>query len=160
MSARFIRRGVSKILYSPTIANIHNVTRAELDAAEDLTDFVADVAGWQLTNNSVSTPDMGSDFDSSIPGTNAVGDSSLTFYEDMEEEEIEDLLPALTPGYVLILRKGDKPGSNSLDCFPTRVASKGNEYSAGNDPARFVVTFNITSKPGLDGPVPAATVGG
>lgn len=156
MSARFIRRGVSKFLFSPAIADVNNVTRAEIASAEDLTDFIADVAGWQLTNNSVATPDMGTTFDSSIPGTDSVGDSSFTFYEDMDEETIEALLPKGTTGYVLILRKGDKPGTASLDCFPVRVATKGNEFSAGNDPARFVVTFNITDEPGIDGDVPSA----
>lgn len=156
MSARFIRRGVSRFLFSPTIANINAVARSEITSAEDLTDLIADVAGWALSNNSVATPDMGSTFDASIPGTDSVGDSSFTFYEDLDEETIEDLLPKGTEGFVLILRKGDKPGTNSLDCFPVRVAVKSNEFSAGNDPARFTVTFNITSKPGIDGPVPVA----
>lgn len=157
MSARFIRRGISKILWSPTIVNKNSVSRAELTAAEDISKEVADMAGWLLENNSVATPDMGSSFEGSIPGTDQVGDSSITLYEDMEEEEIEALFPKLASGYLLLLRKGDKPGSNSLDCFPSRVASKGNEFSTGNDPARFVVKFNITEDPGIDGPVPAAT---
>lgn len=154
--SRFIRRGVSKILFSPTIANINAVTRSELDSAEDLSAEVAEISGWAMSNQAVSTPDFASDFDSSIPGIDSVGDSSLTFYEDSDTEVIEELLPKGTEGYVLILRKGDKPGSNSLDCFPVRVPVKSNEYSAGNDAARFQVTFNITARPGLDGPVPAA----
>jgi len=68
---RFIRRGVSKFLFVPTIANINSVTRPEITSAEDLSDFIADVSGWQLENNSVATPDMGSTFESSIPGTDS-----------------------------------------------------------------------------------------
>ena len=156
MSARFIRRGVSKFLWSPTIADKNAVTRAELESAEDITKQVAEVAGWMLENTSVPTPDAGSTFDSSIPGTDTVNDSTVTLYEDMDEEELEALFPKLAEGYFLILRKGDKPGSNSLDCFPSRVASKGSEIDLGNTPSRFVVKMNITEEPGLDGPVPPA----
>ena len=153
---RFIRRGVSKFFFLPAVANINAVTRAEITAGEDLTDFIADVAGWQLENSSVATPDMGSPFESSIPGTDSAGDSSFTFYEDLDEEVIETLLPKGTNGFVVIMRKGDKPASTSMDTFPVRVASKGSEFSAGNDPARFNVRFTITSPPALDKPVPAA----
>jgi hypothetical protein len=156
MSKRFIRRGVSKYKFSPTLASPATVTRTELDTAEDLSDEVADVSGWQLTNNNVPTPDMGSDFDSSIPGTDSAADSSFTFYEDFDAELIETLLPKGTEGFVIILRKGDKPASTSMDIFPVRVAVKGSEHSAGNDPARFMVTFNITARPELDVAVPAA----
>lgn len=153
---RFIRRGVSKFLFSAAVNDINAVTRAELDAAEDLTEYIAEVSGWQLENNSVATPDMGSTFESSIPGTDSASDSSFTFYEDLDEEIIETLLPKGTEGVVHILRKGDKPGSNSLDNFPVRSSTKGNEFSAGNDPARFSVRFNITSEPALDTLVPGA----
>lgn len=157
MTARFIRRGVSKILYVPTVANVNSVTRAELTAATDLTPFVAEVNGWMLQNNSVATPDLSTTFETSIPGTDQVSDSSLSFYEDLDDETIETLVPAGSNGFIILLRKGDKPGTNSLDCFPTRVASKGSEFTTGNDPARFTVTFTVTSRPGLDGLVPAGT---
>jgi hypothetical protein len=156
MTARFIRQGVSEFKFSPTIANVNAVTRSEYDSAEDLTEFIAGVNGWMLGNNDVPTPDFGSDFDGSIPGTNSVDNSSFDFYEDLDAETIEELLPALTPGFVLIARKGDKPASNSLDCFPVRVRAKGNSIELGNTPAKFNVAFSITGKPGLDGPVPAA----
>ena len=157
MTARFIRQGVSEFKFAPTCANVNAVTREEYDAAEDLTPYVAGVNGWMLGNADVPTPDFGSDFDGSIPGTNSVDASSFDFYEDMDEETIEELLPALTPGFVFIARKGDKPGSKSLDAFPVRVKAKGNNIELGNTPAKFNVSFSITGKPGLDGPVPAVT---
>lgn len=155
MTARFIRRGVSKFLFAPDIAGAR-ATRAELDGATDLTPYIADLAGWMLENNSVATPDMSSTFESSIPGTDQVSDSSITCYEDAEDDTIETLLPKGTPGFFIILRKGDIPASESMDTFPVRVRSKGSEFSAGNDPARFTVQFAITSPPDLDGAVPAA----
>lgn len=154
MTARFIRRGVSKFFFLPTVAGA-TPTRPEITAGTDLTPFVADMAGWMLENNSVATPDMSSDFDTSIPGTNQVADSSFTFYEDKDDDTIETLLPKGTPGFIVIMRKGDVAASLSMDTFPVRSRSKGSEFSAGNDPARFVVQFAITAEPDLDGAVPA-----
>ena len=158
MSARFIRRGVSKFYFVPVIADKFVPTRIEIDAGTDLTPDIADVSGWMLENSSAATPDMASTFESSIPGLDSAADSSLTLYEDELEEIIETLLPKGTPGNVLIMRKGDKPLSKSMDVFPIRVGSKGSEYSAGNDPARLVVTFAITEEPALDVAVPAAAI--
>jgi hypothetical protein len=155
MSARFTRRGVSKFFFFATIANIQSVTRAEITSATDLSDHIADVNGWQLTNQAIPTPDLGSTFDKSIPGSDSASDSSLTFYEDMDEDDIETLLPKGTTGFIGIMRKGDKPADASFDVFPVRVASKSPEYSVGNDPARFMANFTITDVPALDTVIPA-----
>lgn len=155
--ARFIRRGVSKFYFVPTVASPTTaITRPELTAGTNLSPSIADVAGWMLENQPVSTPDMGSDFDSQIPGIDQAGDSSFTFYEDKLTAVIETLLPKGASGYVAILRKGDIPTSPSLDLFAVTVASRSAEYSAGNDAARFMVKFSITAKPALDLVVPAA----
>lgn len=154
--ARFIRRGVSKIMFAATIADPDAVTRAEITSATDLTPDIASVSGFMLEGSQVPTPDMGSDFDSSIPGIDSAADSSITFYEDDTTNDIETLLPKGTEGYVLLFRKGDVPASPSLDVFPSKVGSRSAQWSAGNEPAQFVVNFNITSKPSLDTDVPAA----
>jgi hypothetical protein len=154
--ARFIRRGVSKIRFAPTIANKNAVTRIEITGSTDLTPDVASVNGFMLEGSQVPTPDFGSDFDSSIPGIDSAADSSLGFYEDDATDTIETLLPKGTEGYILLFRKGDVPTSESLDVFPVKVGSRGAAWSAGNEPAQFNVNFNITDKPGLDTTIPAA----
>jgi hypothetical protein len=154
---RFVRRGVSKFYFLPTVAALTKIpTRSELTAGTDLSGYIADSAGWGLENASVATPDMGSTFEGSIPGIDSAPDSSFTFYEDLDTDTIETLLPKGTNGFVVVLRKGDKPLSESMDTFPVRVATRTTEYSAGNDPARFSVRFTITDVPALDAPVPAA----
>jgi len=164
MSKRFIRRGVSKFYFVPVVADLAvGPTRIELEAGEDLTKALADLSGWMLENASAATPDMGSTFESSIPGLDSAADSSMTFYEPEETPEVGDvdvdiLLPKGVVGNITILRRGDKPGSPSMDTFPIRVGSKGPEYSAGNDPARTLVNFAVTDEPSLDKSVPEATV--
>lgn len=156
MSARFMRRGVSKVFFAPTVASISAVTRSEITSATELTDDIANISGWALTNQPIPTPDLGSTFDSNIPGSDAAANSSFDFYEDKASDTIETLLPKGTAGFVIIMRKGDVPASLSMDVFPVRVATKAPQYSAGNNPALFQVMFSITSEPELDTAVPAA----
>lgn len=160
---RFMRRGVTKILWLTSVSSPELVpTRAELTEpnAFDITEAVSDVEGWSLTNEAIETPDMASTFSSSIPGGDSSENSSLSFYEDEESEEIETLLPKGARGFVVFLRKGDKPLSPSMDCFPAQVASRSAQYSTGNEPAKFQVAFTITSPPGLDRVIPPTAGGG
>ncbi|MFE7565404.1 hypothetical protein ACFU76_00325 [Streptomyces sp. NPDC057539] len=157
---RFMRRGITKILWlKNVVAETRIPTRAELSAPNctDLTEAMSDVDGWSLTNESIETPDMASTFSSSIPGNDKADNSSITFYEDQLSDAFETLLPKGAVGYVVFLRKGDIPGSKSLDSFPVQVASRTPQYNAGNEAAKFQAVFSITSPPTLDAAVPAAS---
>ncbi|WP_225102221.1 hypothetical protein [Streptomyces sp. CoH27] len=157
---RFMRRGITKFFFLKTIAATNNVpSRTELAAtnATDLSGFISDVAGWSLANSPIDTPDMGSTLTTNIPGEDKADSSSLTFYEDQAVETIETLLSKGVVGYIVIMRKGDVPQSKSMDVFPVRVAGRAPAYSAGNDPAKFTVTFAIAGQPTLDAAIPAAS---
>ncbi|WP_455711003.1 phage tail tube protein [Streptomyces cinereoruber] len=158
---RFMRRGVSKFFFLTTIANPKNgPTRAEIAAGTELSDRISDVEGWALENTPIDTPDMGTDYTSSIPGEDKAENSALTFYEDREDSSVETLLSKGVEGYVVILRKGDIPASPSMDTFPVRVGARSASYTTAAEPAKFRVSFNITSKPALDSAIPALTAPG
>ncbi|MDN0193918.1 hypothetical protein [Streptomyces sp. S.PNR 29] len=153
---RFLRRGISKIYWLRKVNNSERPTRTEISEPNrfDLTKAVSDIEGWALENEPIETPDMGSTFNSSIPGNDKAESSSLTFYEDRFSDDIEQELPKGAKGYVVFLRKGDIPGSRSVDVFPVQVATRAATYSTGNEAAKFQVTFTITEEPSLDAPVP------
>ncbi|MER6010165.1 hypothetical protein [Streptomyces bluensis] len=156
---RFMRRGITKILWLKSIASSGLIpTRTEISPpnATDLTEAISDVEGWSLTNEAIETPDMATTFTPSIPGNDKADNSSLTFYEDQFNDDMETLLPKGATGYVVFLRKGDIPESKSMDTFPVQVASRTAQYNAGNEAAKFQGVFTITSPPALDAPVPAA----
>jgi hypothetical protein len=160
---RFMRRGITKIYWLKKIAASAMVpTRAELSGtnATELTDAISDVDGWSLTNEAIETPDMASTFSSSIPGNDKADNSSITFYEDQLSDTVETLLPKGAAGFVVFLRKGDIPGSKSMDVFPVQVASRTAQYNAGNEAAKFQAVFSIASPPVLDAAVPNASTGG
>ncbi|WP_328769429.1 phage tail tube protein [Streptomyces sp. NBC_00286] len=159
---RFMRRGITKILWLKSITSTNLIpTRTEISApnATDLTEAISDVDGWSLTNEAIETPDMASTFTSSIPGNDKADNSSITFYEDQFSDAMETLLPKGAVGFVVFLRKGDIPGSKSMDSFPVQVASRTAQYNAGNEAAKFQGIFTITSPPALDAPVPPAATG-
>lgn len=153
---RFLRRGISKILWVPDLNDPKYPSRREINNAFVLTDAVSDIEGWALENDPIETPDMGSTFNSSIPGNDKAENSSLTFYEDRFSDAIEQQLPKGAKGYVVLLRKGDLPGSRSVDVFPVQVATRAATYSTGNEAAKFKVDFTIIDEPSLDRPVPQA----
>ncbi|MDJ0464983.1 hypothetical protein [Streptomyces sp. H27-C3] len=158
---KYSRRGVSVFLWLPTIADAVTLkaTRTELEGGTNLSAAIAGISGFTLENQSIETPDMGDDFDSSIPGSDKAEDSSLTFYEDKVTDLIEELLKKGTEGNVVILRKGDIPASKSMDVFPVRVGSQSPAYTTDNEAAKFETKFTITRRPQQGLAVPAVGAG-
>ncbi|MER6131903.1 hypothetical protein [Streptomyces sp. NPDC001815] len=156
---RFMRRGVTRFIFCKTIQAVTNIpTRAELTGANatDLSPAVSDVEGFSLENTPLETPDMASTFTPNIPGEDKADGSALTLYEDKVDDTLETLLSKGVEGYIAILRKGDAPGSKSMDVFPVRVGSRSPSYTTSAEPAKFKVSFSITELPALDAAVPAA----
>ncbi|MEN8649118.1 hypothetical protein ABCR94_00320 [Streptomyces sp. 21So2-11] len=156
---KYSRRGVTRVLWLKAVADSGHVpTRPELTAGTDLTNTIAAIDGWSLSNQAIETPDLGSTFESKIPGTDQADDSSLGFYEDKVSDEIEQLLKKDDTGWVVFLRKGDVPASRSMDIFPVRIGSRSPNYSTDNEAAKFTVNFSITEKPTQDAEIPAAGI--
>ncbi|WP_329126020.1 hypothetical protein [Streptomyces sp. NBC_01353] len=155
--SRFSRKGVTKILFSPTIASDAYIpTRAEVAGATKLTKQIAAVEGFVLENQEIETPDLESTFTSKIPGDDQAADSSLTFYEDDASSTLEEALAKGTTGFIIILRKGDVPASKSMDVYPVRVASQSAAITVDNAAAQWTARFSITDTPALSVAVPAA----
>jgi hypothetical protein len=153
---KYMRRGTSKFYFVPTIADESMVpTRTELVLGTQFAEYIAAMDGWTVSNNEIETPDMADTYDSTIPGSDKADSSSFTFYEDEADADLEATFAKGTTGYVVILRKGDIPGNNSMDVFPIRVASQSPQYTADNEAAKFMVTCSITSRPLQGAAVPA-----
>lgn len=152
--ARYTRRGKSKILFLPTIANNAAPTRAEITAGTALTPQVAEVNGFSFSNSPIQTPDLENTFTSQIGGEDTAADSSLTFYDDDAAATIRTALAKGTAGKILLLPYGDV-ATKRAEVWPTTTTSVADEWSAGNDPARFTVQFSITSPPERNAVVPA-----
>lgn len=154
---RFNRKGITKIKFVPSIASTALLpTRTEISAGNDLTDGIHSIDGWNLENQPIDTPDMGTTFVPKIDGDDTAADSSLGFYEDNTLDDIETDLAKGTTGFMCIFSKGDVPAGKGLDVFPVKVASNSKAYSTDNEAAKINVQFVITDRPVFNQTVPAA----
>jgi hypothetical protein len=153
-SQRYYRRGITKVLWVPTIANLNAPTRAELDAGTELGYEVSAMSGWSTTSATVPTPALGSRFTPGVPGEITAADSSLTFWASKNGEDVRTLLVREAIGNVVWMDEGDVP-TQTMDVFPVQVstAAKIREMDGA---AQIRADFSITAVPAEDVTIPAA----
>lgn len=155
---KFFRRGISKIYFLPAVADVTGVispTRAEITAGQDLSPGVSEIAGFQLNNSPIPTPNLAEIFTSQIEGEDTTADSSLTFNDDDTDDDIRTAVAKGTSGFILLLPYGDVP-TKRCEVWPVRSTGVNDEWTTGNDPARFAVGFAVTATPEQNGVIPAA----
>lgn len=151
--SRYFRRGKSKVKFLPAVANKAAPTRIELDAGTALTPQVADMADFQFSNSPIATPDLDSTFTTSIPGEDTTGTPTLTFYDDDAATTIRSALAKGTKGYIALLPYGDV-AAKRMEVWPVEATGVNDEWSAGNDPARYAAAFAVTGVPEQNAVVP------
>ena len=157
--ARYFRRGTTKIYFVSSISSSASPTVAEMAAGTELTCSVAEISGFAFQNNPIDVPDMCAEFVAKIPGEDTADDSEMTFYEDDTTNPLLTTLAKGTTGNIVFFPYGIG-GANPVagdDCevWPTTVAKTTREWSAGNDPARFMTTFTVSAVPALTAEVVA-----
>lgn len=157
---RFMRKGISKLRWSPTLTDAtlpFSVTRSEITSSVDLTPDISDLGGMTYSNDPVATPDLVTTFETKIPGSDTVQDPTLTFYERDDVPANQTIMTALakgSSGYMLAFPYGDVP-TRAMEIWKLTSTGVNRQWSAANEPAKFVVTFATTSRPTLDAIVPA-----
>src|SRR5580704_8536637 len=121
-TVRYYPRGIRKCYWLATTASYFSPTRAEMNAGVDLSAEIEALSGFSLSASMVSVPDMGSRFETQIPGALTSAKNDLTFYEDQHSNDIRQLLSNGTTGYIIMLWDGDVSGQ-LMDVFPVQVAS-------------------------------------
>jgi hypothetical protein len=145
--ARFFRRGVSRIYFKTTITSpLTGATAAELTAATELTNSVAEIGGFQLSNSPIPTPDLQSTFTKTIIGEDTTDTSTITFYDDDSVSTIRTALAKGVAGYVVLLPYGNTLGKRA-EIWAVRSTGVNDEWTVGNDPGRYMVGFAVTDVP-------------
>jgi hypothetical protein len=151
--ARYFRRGTTKIYFVSSISSAASPTVAELSGATELTCSIAEISGFAFQNNPIDVPDMCAEFVKKIPGEDTADDSEMTFYEDNTSNPLLTTLAKGAEGFVVFFPYGiggvAPVAGDDCEVWPVSVAKTTREWSAGNDPARFMTTFTITNVPGL-----------
>jgi hypothetical protein len=154
MPNRYWRRGLSKVMFATAIANTASVTRSEITAAVNLTPQVTDVNRSYSTSD-IDTPDWLTTFTPTIPGEQKASFSLKLYDLDGTTDTIRDALPEGTTGFMLLFPKGDVVGKR-MEVWPVRVnGAPMDDYSAGNEAARYDVAFSCTAAPKVNDVIPA-----
>lgn len=152
-STRYYPPGTRQVYWTPDIADKTAPTRAELDAGIDLTGEIAAMAGFSVSSATVSVPDLSNRFAPDIPGQITAASSSITLYASEDSQDIREILPRDTSGFVVVLWEGDIAG-RSMDVFPVTVISVPKDVTTTNA-GQMTVDFAITSVPAEDVTIPA-----
>jgi len=155
--ARYFRRGTTKIYFVSTITTAASPTAVEMALGTELTCDVAEISGFAFQNNPIDVPDMCAEFVKKIPGEDTADDSEMTFYEDDTSNPLLVTLAKGQAGYIVFFPYGiggvNPVAGDDCEVWPVSVAKTTREWSAGNDPARFMTTFTITDVPALSAAV-------
>lgn len=154
MGRYFRRRKGSRVMFLPAIANINAPTRAEITAGVNLTPQIAEIDGFSFSNDPIATPDLGSSFDSTIPGVDTAENPSLTIYDDDASVALRTSLAKDASGFVVLMPYGDVP-TKRCEVWPVTSTGVNDEWTVGNEAARFTVAFAVTSTPSQNAVIPA-----
>jgi hypothetical protein len=150
---RYLRRGVSKVYFVPTIASSPAPTAAEVNAGTNLTATIADIAGFSYTNQPITTPDLADNFDGKITGVDQTADSTLHIYEKRTTNTGRTTLVKGTAGYLVILFSGTAGASpaagDKADVWPVISAGTPRDYSM-TEAAKWHVALIVTGRPNED----------
>lgn len=153
-SVRYYRRGITQVLWVPTIVAPTAPTRAELTAGTALEGETGAMGGWQTTSETVATPALGSRFTPVVGGAITAADSSLTFWASKDGEDVRSLLVREATGFVVWMDEGDVP-AQTMDVYPVTVTSQAKVREL-DSAAQIMCQFAITSEPRENVPIPAA----
>lgn len=151
---RFMARGFSRLYWVTPFAAAP--TNASILAGTRLDTSIAEVAGLSFRNEPIETPDMGTTFTSKIPGSDTVEDPVITFY-DVDDTNVNNLIRvALTKGNggMLVVEPYGHITGRRAELWKVTSTGANDEWSAGNEPHRYVVTFAVTAAPNLNYTLP------
>jgi hypothetical protein len=152
-SVRYVRFGLTRVVYALTVSNYLSPTRGEINAGTDLSGEVAEISGFQVAGEFIDAPDLLSAFTAKLAGRTTADDSSITMYASSNSVDVRTLLPRGTTGYLMWFDEGDTPG-RKFDVYPITVGSAAKDRSL-EDPARIVINVAVTRTPAENVTVPA-----
>lgn len=155
-STRFTDQATTIIYVIPSIAATNlTPTRAEMTAGLNITGEVNDLNGWTVESNQITTEDLASPFESSIPGSTTAPKSDLVLYTSKTGVDIRNSLPRGTVTNVMFCDGGDVAG-NKAEVYPVIVTSNGVMRNVvGKSASKVKIMFAITKQPAQGVTVPA-----
>jgi hypothetical protein len=152
---RFIHPGKATVVFAPA-ATLAAPTDTQIAAGQVLTEpsptpaveGMTIMSGWETTANNVATPDVADTFDTTIPGRTSGATPTAEFYrDDTPGGEVFEALVEGDDGYVIIGPAG-LAVADECEVWPVRISTvNASQVDNTDTPAKFMVTFAVTSPP-------------
>jgi hypothetical protein len=152
--AKFYRRGISEIHFAPAVTDLAAPSRPQITAGVELSPGVAAIAGFQLSNAPIPVPNLKDQFTPQIDGEDTIADSTLTFNDDVDDDEIRTTLAKGTTGFLILMPYGDVAAAR-CEVWPVKVSGFNDTWDLGATPAQAVAGFVVTGVPEQNAVVPA-----
>ena len=151
---QYFRRGRSKALLVPTIADQDHPTVAELGAGTDLSAAVTAIAGFDTSTSRISQAVLAHKQNVQIDGEQTFGDATITLLEDDgtsggDSVAIAAAYTALVEdatGYI-VLAPTSTAATKKVEVWPVKIGAKNRQWSLDNEMAKYAVAFAITGAP-------------
>lgn len=153
MGVRYFRRGKTRAWWVPTISNKSAPTAAEIAAGTEVTSGVSDITGFATSVDRIGTPDLSTNFTSTVPGEQTVEDSELMFYLDSATNPLRTTMAVGNTGYIVFIDykpTGSIVATDKVDVYPVIVGGIPKERDMGNTAAKWTAQFGITAAPAED----------
>ncbi|QJY46656.1 hypothetical protein [Pseudonocardia broussonetiae] len=110
-----------EVVYVPVIAATTNIpTRVEINAGTDLTSEITAWEGFEVEPGEIEIRRLGKRLRGSIPGEITITSGRLDILADRGNDDVRDVLPDGTVGYIVFMDEGDTP-TKLMDIWPVRV---------------------------------------
>jgi hypothetical protein len=149
--AEYFRRGVSAVHFTTVLSSLTSPSIAEIDAnGEDLTARLGEMTGWEFANSPIPTPKLSTTFTTTIPGEDTTPNPEMVFYDSDETDDVRTILAKGATGWVVLCPYG-YTATKASRVFPVTVTGANDDWTLGNEAAKFTVGFAVSAAPTLTG---------
>lgn len=144
---RFTRKAVSRVFFCATLSSQTAPSIAtELTTSNEITAPIAEMSGFQFSNNPINTPDLSTLFVSQIPGEDTAEDSSITFYDDDTTTTLRTSQAKGNAGFIVLCPYG-RTAAKRCEVWPVKSTGYNDEWTTGNEAAKARVQYAVTAVP-------------
>lgn len=161
--SKFNRRGKSKVVFVPSLADPDNPTLAEINGGTYLGKGLREMSGFETQTSRISEPVMDTKVNPQIDGEQTFGDATMVLLEsdetttDPDTADLQAAYAALTDGalgYIVACPTGIAAGRD-CETWPASIGANNRRWSIDNEFAKYGVSFAILSAPNKNAEIAA-----
>jgi hypothetical protein len=155
----FNRRETSQLWFLPIVAafapatSTGSPTSGEFAAGIKLDALITGIDGMDVTPKYTDAPTLAHRITPKVIVGKEIGEPKLTFFEDDADFSIRLALASNADGYLIRLPYGKVTGKR-CEVWPMRSGGPNDDWTIGDDLAKFTIGFSVSYAPNLAGVCP------